>query len=214
MLGTRTRGGHSRFTQRLSMTRSREIRAIFAEHVNNPVSRDPRSQSGVGMLGYPDDFTCRSVVGRGLADFSRGFNHSTYGALSPDDLVLLYCYFNMKRHFDTASAVFRRHQAALEPLFSPDGRALFVDIGCGPGTACLALADLLRGRTFEYVGIDSAVPMQNKAVTLWQAAQRAILISASSRPDSRGPGAISTWISCKQIPKSSWPSHTSSRAIA
>jgi hypothetical protein len=42
------------------------------------------------------------------------------------------------------------------------------------------LADLLKSRTFGYVGIDSATAMQNKALTLWQAAQSAGLIGTES----------------------------------
>jgi tRNA G46 methylase TrmB len=86
----------------------------------------------------------------------------------------------MKKILNTASTVYRVNQAALESFFSPDARVLFVDIGCGPATACLALADLLKNRTFGYVGIDAAMPMQNKALTLWQAAQSMSLIGTES----------------------------------
>src|SRR4051794_15115726 len=100
------------------MPRSHEVQSIFTELVNGPALDDPRSTTRDAILGFPNDYTCRSVVGRGLADFSRGFAHRTFGTLSADDLVLLYCYFNMKGHFDTASAVFRRFQR--EALFPPD----------------------------------------------------------------------------------------------
>ena len=164
------------------ITRSKEIRTIFRQHVDNPVRHDARSQPSVDIfLGYPSPFTLKRVLRWGLADFSKGFTHATYGMLSADDLVLLYCYFNMKRHFDTASTVFRMHQATLEGLFSADGGSLSsVDIGCGPATACLALADLFRWGKLAYVGIDSAVPMRNKALLLWQAAQRVSLIGVTS----------------------------------
>ncbi|MGH9962313.1 MAG: hypothetical protein ACREBC_35200, partial [Pyrinomonadaceae bacterium] len=166
------------------MIRSREIRAILQEHVNNPVQGDIRSQRGADIfLGYPMDFTRKSVLRWGLADFNNGRDHLTHGKLTADERVLLYCYFIMKGHFDTARAVFRMNQAALQSLFSANGRVLFVDIGCGPATACLALADLLRNRTFDYVGIDSAVPMQKKAKALWEAAQRESLIGVGSTAD-------------------------------
>jgi hypothetical protein len=113
----------------LPMISSREIRAILQEHVNNPVYRDPRSQTRVDIyLGYPRDLTCKVVLLRGRANFSSGHNHPTYGALTADERVLLYCYFNMKGHLNTASTVYRMNQAALESLFSPDARVLFVDI--------------------------------------------------------------------------------------
>lgn len=165
----------------LPMIYSRQIRAILQEHVNSPVRYDPRSQPMVDIyLGYRSDLTCKVVLERGRANFSSGHNHPTYGVLTADERVLLYCYFIMKGHLKTASAIYRMNQAALESLFSPDARVLFVDVGCGPATACLALADLVKSRTFGYFGIDSATPMQNKALTLWQAAQSTSLIGPES----------------------------------
>jgi hypothetical protein len=163
------------------MIYSREMRAILQEHVYSPVCYDPRSQPMLDIyLGYPRDLTCNVVLRRGRANFSSGHNHPTYGALTANERVLLYCYFNMKKILNTASTVYRVNQAALESFFSPDARVLFMDIGCGPATASLALADLLRSRTFGYVGIDSAMPMQNKALTLWRAAQSTSLIGTES----------------------------------
>lgn len=161
------------------MPRSRDVQSIFTELVNRPAWDDPRTTTRDAILGFPNDYTCRGVVGRGLADFSRGFTHRTLGSLSADDLVLLYCYFNMKGHFDAATAVFGKFHR--EALFPPNKRTLIVDIGCGPGTACLALADIHRGQSFGYFGIDSAEPMQRKARAIWQGAQDRQLVSTDSK---------------------------------
>lgn len=127
------------------MTRSKEIRTILRQHVDNPVRHDPRSQPSVDIfLGYPSPFTLTQVLRWGLADFNNGRDHLTHGKLTADERVLLYCYFIMKGHFDTAQELFEMNRTVLESLFSANGPVLFVDIGCGPGTACLALADLLR----------------------------------------------------------------------
>jgi SAM-dependent methyltransferase len=174
----------SQLIQQKSPGLSREIRAIFQKHVNEPVYKDTRTKRENDELkyplGYPKDIICKGVVGRGLTDFSQSFRNTKYGELAPTDKVLLYCYFNMKGHFNTVSEVFIRHQTQLEALFSPDGQTRFLDVGCGPGTACLALADLLRDRTFRYIGIDSAAPMRDKALQLWEAAAKDKLISNGS----------------------------------
>lgn len=163
---------------------SREIRSIFQKHVNEAVYEDPRSKRENDYLkyplGYPIDVILKGVVGRGLTDFSENFRDPEFGELSTGDKVLLYCYFNMKGHFKTALEVFRKHQPQLEALFSPDGQTRFLDIGCGPGTGCLALADMLRGRRFKYIGIDAAAAMRDKAQQLWQAATKDGLIGDGS----------------------------------
>jgi hypothetical protein len=80
------------------MIYSREMRAILQEHVYSPVCYDPRSQAMLDIyLGYPRDLTCNVVPRRGRANFSSGHNHPTYGALTANERVLLYCYFNMKK---------------------------------------------------------------------------------------------------------------------
>jgi hypothetical protein len=122
------------------------------------------------------------VLAKGLADFSQGHDHPKYGRLSAEEKVLLYCFVNLKKHFFAALATFEAHRATLEELFMPDSRLVVVDIGCGPGTACLALADLLPGRDFDYLGIDSATPMRSKALALWQAARAKGLIGNGSIP--------------------------------
>lgn len=57
---------------------------------------------------------------------------------------------------------------------------MLLDIGCGPGTASLALADLLPGRSFSYLGIDLVPPMHAKAFALWEAAKARGLIGKDS----------------------------------
>jgi hypothetical protein len=131
-------------------------------------------------LGYPFDVIREEVLAKGLADFASGHHHAQYGELTPDEKVLLYCFVNLKKHFFAALATFEGHRRALAELFVEGARLVVIDVGCGPGTACLALADLLPGRVFDYIGVDLAAPMRTKAQRLWYAARDRGLIGAGS----------------------------------
>ncbi len=161
------------------MPRSKELEAIFKSQVNRPALLDLRSPNKDMLLGYPNDHTRKFVVARGRANFSAGHTHARYGELSADDVVLLYCYFNMKGHFDVASEVFRKFRTPA--LFRESQRTLLIDVGCGPGTVFLALADVHRSQSFGYIGVDSATPMQVKAQAMWQAAKEAKLVGNPSK---------------------------------
>ena len=78
------------------------------------------------------------------------------GNLSPRDRVLLYAYWNQKRHLEELSEAF--HQ-----LFGhgrPKQSMIIVDLGCGPFTGGLALAGQLDPEEeFEYIGVDRSKTM-------------------------------------------------------
>jgi len=163
---------------------SKEMENLFWHSVGEIIRDDPRTDWSENLsLGYPFEVIREQVLAKGLADFSQGHDHAEYGCLSADEKVLLYCFVNFKKHFFTALATFEAHRTAIEELFSTEARLLVIDIGCGPATACLALADLLPGRVFDYLGIDSAAPMRSKAQTLWEACRLNGLIGAGSTAD-------------------------------
>jgi len=144
---------------------------LFWTSVGKVILDDPRTDWSESLsLGYPFDVIREQVLQKGLADFSQGHDDPRYGRLTPDEKALLYCFVNFKKHFFAALATFQEHRAPVEDLFGSGEKPLLLDIGCGPATACLALADLLPGRNFEYLGIDSAAPMRTKAKSLWEAA--------------------------------------------
>jgi hypothetical protein len=106
------------------------------------------------------------ILVRGRADFT-----TAYGIISPQEKVLLYCFFNMKKHFFTSYAVFERIIPSLKDFFSNDDyRPVMIDLGCGPMTSGLAMADLInttmgRAISFSYVGIDISTAMLDRAKT-------------------------------------------------
>jgi hypothetical protein len=159
---------------------SAKMQGIIRERVNGVVWNHPRSDREKNLpMGFSMEVISRRILARGLADFSAGYRHSS-GHLSPEELVSLYCYTNMKKHFFTCRATFSEHREVIEDLFKPRGRILVIDFGCGPATAALALADLLPNRRMDYIGIDAAQAMRERARTLWEASQASRLIEASS----------------------------------
>jgi SAM-dependent methyltransferase len=154
---------------------------LFGELIVKAVQDDPRTDwSEDRSLGYPFDVIRKQVLAKGLADFAVGHAHGEYGALSAAEKCLLYGFVNMKKHFFACRATIEAYRPEVEALFIPGQHAVILDFGCGPATACLALADLLPGRTFDYIGIDAAPPMRALAHRLWEAARAAGLIHRAS----------------------------------
>ena len=128
-----------------TLQRSEAMEALHFNNVVRPVSNDPRTNWDDDTsiwLGYPFNVIREEVINKGLADFSVGHEHKKYGDLTADEKVLLYCFTNMTLHFFESLATFRSYKAELAPLLEPPGRRLMMDLGCGPGTAVLALAEI------------------------------------------------------------------------
>ena len=152
---------------------SSEMESVIRQQINHLVADDPRTDWNDGVtLGYPFDIIRNEVLKKGLTDFSLGHRSKEHGDLTPDEVALLYCYVNLKRHFFACLATYETHEIQIKERFRAETPPLILDFGCGPGTAFLALADLYRGTTFRYIGIDSAPAMRNKAQALWQAGQK------------------------------------------
>ena len=172
---------------------STDFRELFEKHINHLIFNDPRNvpSKNYNCLGYSFNDARERVLLRGRVDFSTSYTDKDSGCfdnygradgdygptLSPKDKVLLYCLIFSKSHFDEISQVLRKQKSSVESLFSPDCKTLIIDFGCGPGTVCFAIADLFKGKTFDYIGIDIAPEMQQKANELFIAAQAEQLIN-------------------------------------
>lgn len=105
------------------------------------------------LLGL-DTFTIRSeVINFGQANFDK-----PYKKLLPADIVKLYCYFNMRKHYYSSLYLFERC-SWIKKLISKEGCLKFIDVGCGPATSGIALTDYLRSiknskQQFDYIGVD------------------------------------------------------------
>ena len=117
--------------------------------VTDRVRDDPRSTGGT-LLGM-DMETAFAAISGGQADFD-----AAVGDLSSDDLALLYAYLNQKGHLEELVEAFGQLLDGTRP-----DNPIVVDVGCGPFTGGLALADALGDDPcFDYIGVDQAASMR------------------------------------------------------
>jgi len=169
---------------------SKAMEALHSAGVADLVQRDPRTDWDDDRrvsLGYPFETIRTDVVKHGLADFNEGYR-SEFGELSADDKVLLYCYVYLKLHFFETLATFRHYKQSIDVMFNSQRAGLMIDMGCGPGTAGLALADCLSVPKLSYYGLDRAKPMLRKAKSLLTAAVDTGLLHKETKI-----GATSSW---------------------
>jgi hypothetical protein len=126
---------------------------LFAEKFINFIRYHKSTEWNKILLGF-DCFTIRSeIINFGQANFDKPYKN-----LQPSDIVKLYCYFNMRKHFYSTLYLLERC-SWIKSLFAKEGCLKFVDIGCGPATSGVALTDYLVTtksvkQKFDYVGID------------------------------------------------------------
>ncbi len=142
------------------------IKNAFSE-INNEYFNHPRiNHNSNNLWGFNKEYIINNVLKRGRADFT-----SDSGEITAKDKVLLYCFFNFKKHYFTTYAVFETVINSLSHFFNNDSFApTFIDLGCGPMTSGLALADLINKThckpiSFSYIGIDISEPMIDRAKT-------------------------------------------------
>lgn len=114
------------------------------------------------LLGF-DSYTIRSqIINFGQANFDKG-----YRGLSASDVVKLYSYFNMRKHYYSSVYLMERFNP-IKQFYSSNGILKFIDIGCGPATSGIALIDFLNRITntkiaFDYFGVDYYQSMRTEA---------------------------------------------------
>jgi hypothetical protein len=150
----------------------RNVWKFFEDLVNQYKNHPKTSAWSHEVLEQDRDHHRENILERGRANFSEGFNE-----LTPDDKVLLYCYYYMQMHVVSGLHVFSEGNSLFyEYLLSEDKNILFVDFGCGPLTSGVAFAGYyrsiqdtsqqtkpLRPLKFYYLGIDNCEPMLRKA---------------------------------------------------
>lgn len=135
---------------------------VFNALVIEPIRADKRTNYPDVIYGHSNDRNRLEVIEYGRADFSTGAM-----GLTEKEKVNVYCYFNMRKHFFTSLAIFRSNKEFfLQEIERCNDRVTFIDIGCGPMTAGLAFNSEMRNNRrfiFNYLGVDTAVPMLVKA---------------------------------------------------
>lgn len=133
-------------------------------------------------LGKTPAWIFQHAIGGGQADFDQPI-----ADLASQDRVMLYALFNQKSHIDELIHAFE--------LFLPradlvEGTTV-VDIGCGPFTTGLALANVVGNvASYRYFGIDVSSAMralgQEFAISVRQAGELHDRTSVSFHPDLTG----------------------------
>lgn len=131
-----------------------------------PIREDPRTTHLFeDPLGVPSSMVFE-VIGGGQADFDKAWV-GPCGHLSGAERALLYGLFNLKGHLQELVRAFDMLTARAD-IWEP----VVLDLGCGPGTGGLALANALgRDARFTYVGVDRAASMCELGERLMQAAE-------------------------------------------
>ncbi|PXY46498.1 hypothetical protein [Flavobacterium hydrophilum] len=114
------------------------------------------------LLGYDNNTIRSQIIHFGQTNFDNG-----YKELKASDVVKLYSYFNMRKHYYSSLSLFERFDQ-FNKLYKSNGIIKFIDIGCGPATSGIALIDYLSsiGNTpvsFDYFGVDYYKSMRDEA---------------------------------------------------
>lgn len=125
---------------------------LFREKFADYIRHDARTNWYTVLLGIRQD-RIRPLIGFGQADFDREIP-----GLQGLDIVKLYAHANMRMHFFSAIYLFEKLDVFVTLHNSP-GIIKFIDIGCGPATAGLALIEHIHEITgnnvsFDYFGVD------------------------------------------------------------
>ncbi|MCX2430660.1 hypothetical protein [Pedobacter sp. GR22-10] len=125
---------------------------LFREKFADYIRHDLRTTWYSILLGIRQD-RIRPLIGFGQTDFDR-----EVPGLQGLDIVKLYAHANMRMHFFSAIYLFEKLDVFVTLHNSP-GIIKFIDIGCGPATAGLALIEHIHEATgnkvsFDYFGVD------------------------------------------------------------
>lgn len=122
------------------------------EEIVLPLQQDVRTKNN-NIFGHSSDWNFRTGIGGGQANFDKEIDN-----LKPWDRAMLYAYFNQKAHVDELIHAFNQLVGGPTDMAG----TTVLDIGCGPFTAGLALANIVGPQeSFIYHGIDRAKSMRD-----------------------------------------------------
>ena len=126
------------------------LEQLRTQLIVRPIQNDARTCYNQ-PLGREVNWLFTHAIGGGQADFDQPIDDLT--AL---DRVKLYAYLNQKAHVDELIHAFTKLLPDLEKFRN----ATVIDIGCGPFTAGLALANVVgNGVAYRYFGVDHSSTM-------------------------------------------------------
>jgi hypothetical protein len=132
----------------------------FNKTILQPVKLLPNTALPATIFGFHKDIIRKDILEYGLTNFDCSYNND----VTPDIKVLLYSYFNLRKHYFSMHHIFRKIR--LDQILLKHN-LLVVDIGSGPGTAGLAVADYVnrsdQSISISYLGIDISETMNRTA---------------------------------------------------
>lgn len=133
--------------------------AFFEKNIIQPLRIQPLTNFPNTIIGYEKNEIRRDILEYGLTDFDKSFQ-----GVNSSQKVLLYNYFNLRKHFFTLYHIFKKIQFQQIVL---DKNLVVIDLGCGPGTASLVIADFIKSTnkatSCNYIGIDISNAMIESA---------------------------------------------------
>ncbi len=133
---------------------SGSLQRLFNELIVQPFEdHQPTTAWENHVRSRNSEYHRKTILKQGSANFSEGFE-----GLTPEDVVLLYCYHYLPMHLFSSYHIFTKY---LSPM---SDKVIFIDFGCGPLTSGIAFwAAFAEHCDITYIGIDSSSTMLNKA---------------------------------------------------
>ncbi len=144
-----------------TFTLSDKFKDVFGHCVLQPIKNASGNEWPSKVFGH-DKETNLDIIGYGRINFSnqiRMFNEQ----MSPEQQVLIYCYYIMRQHYCSSRNIFTSYKDWLTAqIASVSGRVQMIDIGCGPATCGVAFAEILGNAApnMVYTGIDISICMK------------------------------------------------------
>lgn len=141
------------------------VEEIFRDDINKLIQKLPGTYNHLEPMGLDSKTIRGEILDYGKTNFDENYNTK----ITAEIKTLFYCYYNMKKHFFTSYAVFKKIWVSIKKTFTDSSfKPVFIDLGCGPLTSGLAIGDLFHSETsqkinFTYIGIDISNAMIDRA---------------------------------------------------
>lgn len=149
-----------------------EFKLVFDDTVIKPLKFDSRTIEYPRLiLGKDNNFIRTNIIEFGRTDFDLTFTYQTSlfsEEFSVEDKVLLYCFYNMRKHYFSNLAVYESYKEYFNlEMARVSNRVTYIDFGCGPMTAGIAFNQFAKKEipsfSMNYYGIDISDAMTKVA---------------------------------------------------
>lgn len=195
----------SHFTCNVDKTFNR----AFDKYVIKPIKNDPDTKWPEFILGNVMSMN-ENIIDYGRIDFSTSRisqldikdneSNCKIRVFTPEDQVLLYCFYIMRMHYCSEKSIFTSYYEWFDnKIKSVPAELNFVDVGCGPATCGLAFITCFADdfEHLNYYGLDVSKAMRDKAGQLLTAC-------CGSKVDFKGASSFrelnDSWAARSEIP--------------